>query len=117
MGKLKLQGGTKKKVGLQSGEERNSLEKVRKTLGFPENTQFLGYSVCRQGSGEFLSEYSMLTEGGVATTRWSRGVQSAIRYLTLSDAVTVAEHCPHAVVMGLFDTGEQIMTITMSVNR
>lgn len=55
--------------------------------------------------------------GGGVEMSWTRAPRSAACYSTLSDAIKKAEESADAVVVGLFDTGSQIMTVTMSANR
>ena len=95
----------------------NSLEDLRRTLGFPENTQFLGYAVYLEESDEFLVEFKDLPKEGVSKKVWAKTPQLAACYATLEKAVSISKECSNSIVIGLFDTGDQIMTITMSVNR
>ena len=118
MGKLKLSGVKKKKdLVKNSGAEKPSVEQLRKTLGFPEGTNFLGYAVYRKESGEYLAEVDEALEEGLGHKTWVRTPQLAQCYSTLSQAVQVSKECSRSTVLGLFDTGQQIVTVTMSVNR
>lgn len=93
------------------------LDKLRQTLGFSDDTEFLGYAIYLEGSGEFLAELTDMPKAGVIKKVWTRNPQSADRYKTLAKAVEISKECPHSVIIGLFDTGTQIMTVTMSANR
>ena len=117
MGKLKLQPSQKRSA--KTVENKNvSVEALRRTLGFPEGTEFLGYAIYRKGSDEFLVAGAALPVAGVSVEMsWTRAPRSAACYTTLSGAIKKAEESADAVVVGLFDTGSQIMTVTMSANR
>lgn len=117
MGKLKLKSVKKKKASPPVQQGRESLPELRKTLGFPEDTKFLGYAIYSEGAGEFLEKYSDSAKEGEGRKKWTKTPRSAICFMTPEQAFALSGKCPHSVVVGLFDTGSQIMTITMSVNR
>jgi hypothetical protein len=118
MGKMKLSGVKKKKdLVKKSGAEKPSVEELRKTLGFPEGTNFLGYAVYRGESEEYLAEVDEALEEGLGQQPWVRTPQLAQCYSTLAKASQVSKECSRSTVLALFDTGQQIVTITMSVNR
>lgn len=117
MGKLKLQPVRKRPANKFEGR-KVSVEALRRTLGFPEGTEFLGYAIYRKGSDDFLAAGAALpVAGGGVGMSWTRAPRSAACYTTLSDATKKAEESADAVVVGLFDTGSEIMTVTMSANR
>jgi len=91
------------------------VEALRKTLGFPDGTEFLGYAIYRKESDEFLAELKELPREGITKKIWTRTPQHAVCYKTLAKALKISEECPASVVVGLFDTGNQIITVTMSV--
>ena len=118
MGKMKLSGVKKKKeLVKKSGAEKPSVEELRKTLGFPEGTTFLGYAVYRGESEEYLGTVDEALEAGLGRKIWVRTPQQVLCYSTLAQAAQVSKDCPRSTVLGLFDTGQQIVTVTMSVNR
>lgn len=117
MGKIKLQRSGKKKASQKPKAVTPSVEELRKTLGFPDGTEFLGYAVYRDESDEFLAEFDALHKGDIVRIVWARTPQLAICYDTLAKAANVAKECNRCSVLGLFDTGNQIATVTMSVNR
>lgn len=118
MGKMKLSSVKKKKdLVKKSGAEKPSVEELRKTLGFPEGTNFLGYVVYRKESGEYLAEVDEALKEGLGQKNWVRTPQLAQCYSSLSKAVQVSNECSCSTVLGLFDTGQQIVTVTMSINR
>lgn len=117
MGKIKLQKPKKKKVSQGVEKVRmSSVEALRKTLGFPDGTEFLGYAVYREEFDEFLAEFDESVQGGIVRIVWARTPQLAIRYDALAKAVKISKECSRSSVLGLFDTGNQIVTVTMSVS-
>ena len=117
MGKLKLKSGKKKKAVPEVGQESDTLNKLKHTLGFPESTEFLGYAIYREASGEFLAALKGQEEEGTTKSSWTKTVKSADLHRTLASAVEISTQYPAAAVVGLFNTGEQIMTVTMSVKQ
>lgn len=107
----------RKRLAKESGQKINSLEELRRTLGFPDGTEFLGYAVYLEESDEFLSEFKDLPKEGVVKKIWAKTPQLAACHKTLTQALKISKECSNSVVLGLFDTGDQIMTVTMSVNR
>lgn len=116
MGKMKLNRSKKKKAAKETGQGKPSLGELRRTLGFPDDTAFLGYAIYHKESDEFLAEFEESPEEEMAKKVWAKTPQSATCYKTLPTALRIAGECSNAVVVGLFDTGQQIMTVTMSVN-
>ena len=117
MGKMKLSGVKKKNLVKKSGAEKPSVEELRKMLGFPEGTNFLGYAVYRKESEEYLAEVDEALEAWLGRKIWVRTPLQALCYSTLAQAAQVSKECSRSTVLGLFDTGQQIVTVTMSVNR
>ncbi|MDD2467014.1 MAG: hypothetical protein PHI97_23725 [Desulfobulbus sp.] len=117
MGKIKLNRSKKKRAAKETSQGKPSVEELRRTLGFPDGTAFLGYAIHLKESDEFLAELTDLPEEGIVKKVWTSTPQHAVCYNTLSNALKILEECPNAVVVGLFDTGNQIMTVTMSLNR
>jgi len=117
MGKLKLHGSKKKKSAQKGDGGQISVDELRRTLGFPDGTEFLGYAIYLEETDEFLAEFVDLPKEGLVKMAWTRTPQSAVCYKTLAKAVMISEECSNSVVVGLFDTGTQIMTVTMSANR
>ena len=117
MGKLKLQGPKKKKSAQEGKGKQDSVDELRQTLGFPEGTEFLGYAIYLEESDEFLAEFLDLPKEGVLKKVWARTPQMAACYKSLTKAVKISDDCSNSVVVGMFDTGNQIMTVTMSRNR
>ena len=117
MGKLKLHGSKKKKSAQKGEAGQISVDELRRTLGFPDGTEFLGYAIYLEGSDEFLAEFMDLPREGVVKKTWTRTPQLAVCYKTLAKAAKISEECSNSVVVALFDTGAQIMTVTMSANR
>lgn len=115
MGKIKLQKPKKKKASQKAGANKPSVEALRKTLGFPDGTEFLGYAVYREESDEFLAEFDESVQGGIVRIVWARTPQLAICYDTLAKAIKISKECSRSSVLGLFDIGNQIVTVTMSV--
>jgi hypothetical protein len=117
MGKIKLNRPKKKKTAQDKERGQISLEKLRKTLGFPDNTEFLGYAIYLEKSDDFLAEFTDLPNDGVTKKLWARTPQLALCCKTLTKAFKISGECSGSVVVGLFDTGTQIMTVKMSANR
>lgn len=116
MGKLKLQGSKKNKTAQEGKGKQVSLDELRQTLGFPDGTEFLGYAIYLEESDEFLAEFKDLPRVGIRKV-WARTPQLAACFKTLAKAVRISDECSNSVVVGLFDTGSQIMTVTMSRSR
>ena len=117
MGKFKLQGQKKKASAQEEKGKHVSLDELRKTLGFPDGTEFLGYAIYLEESDEFLTEFKELPKLGIRKV-WAKTPQMAACYKTLAKAKEISDECSNAsVVVGMFDTGSQIMTVTMSGNR
>jgi len=117
MGKVKLNRQKKKRATNETSQKTPSVEELRKTLGFPDTTQFLGYAIHRKESDDFLAESKELPIEGINKKVWTDTPQHAAHYKTLSNALKISEECSNAVVVGLFDTGNQIISVTMSVKR
>jgi hypothetical protein len=117
MGKFKLQNSKKKKVVKKSEPPTPSLEELKRTLGFPDSTEFLGYAVYLEQSDEFLAEFDDSPKQGVTKKVWAKTPQLAAYYNTLATASKISQECSGSIVIGLFDTGDQILSVTMSVNR
>ncbi len=83
----------------------------------PEGTEFLGYAVYLEASDEFLAEFLDLPKEGVLKKVWAKTPQMAACYKSLTKAIEISNECFNSVVVGMFDTGSQIMTVTMSRNR
>ncbi len=107
----------KKRAAKESSQNKPSVEELRRTLGFPDGTEFLGYAIHQQKSDEFLTEFTDLPKEGITKKVWTSTPQYAVCYKTLPKALKISKECSNSVVVGLFDTGNQIMTVTMSVNR
>lgn len=117
MGKIKLKSSKKKIVAKETGQRKRSVEELRRTLGFPDDTEFLGYAVYLKESDEFLAEFNDSPKEGGTQKIWAKTPQLAACYKTLTKAFTISKECSRSVVVGLFDTSNKIMTVTMSVNR
>jgi len=117
MGKIKLQSSKKKKIVKRSEPPKPSLEELKRTLGFPDSAEFLGYAVYLAQSDEFLAEFADSPRQGVTKKVWTKSPQLAVYYNTLGMASKISRECSGSIVIGLFDTGDQILSVTMSVNR
>lgn len=117
MRKLKIHGAKKKKSAQKGEGGQISVDELRRTLDFPDGTESLGYAIYLEGSDEFLAEFMDMPREGVVKKTETRTPQSAACYKTLAKAAKISEECFNSVVVALFDSGIQIMTVTMSATR
>lgn len=116
MGKIKLNKVKRKRSSQGAESKKVSVDELRRTLGLPDGTEFLGYTIYREKSDEFLSEFKDLPKEGLVKITWTQSPVSAACYKALGKAVKISEECLGSVVVGLFDTGSQIITVNMSGN-
>ncbi len=78
-----------------------------KDLGFPEGTEFLGYSIHLEKSDEYLYDYKITPEGTPMT--WAKTPEIAKCFKSFKKIEKIRSKIkPEAIIMWLFDTGTHI---------
>lgn len=78
-----------------------------KELGFPEKTEFLGYSIHLEESDEYLVDYIHSSE--MKTISWTNFPEKAKYFQSFKKIEKTRDKIkPNAIIMWLFDTGTQI---------
>jgi hypothetical protein len=78
-----------------------------KDLGFPEKTEFLGYSIHLEESDEYLLDYQLSSEVNHLT--WTTRPEMAKHFQSFKKVEKTRDKIkPTAIIMWIFDTGTHI---------
>lgn len=107
MGEAKRRGSNSDRIANALGLKKVSLGELKKNLGLPDSAEFLGYAVHLIEKDEFLSQF----DESVTLTRktWTKSPELAKSYDDISEAYKASQKCAGSLVVGLFDTGNQIV--------
>lgn len=106
MGQAKNRGLREQRIADALGLKQRSLADIKKDYGLTDDANFLGYGVHQPDRDEFLAEFEYTL---AATKRaWAKDPQFAIQYEGFADAYDASRKCPGSIVVGMFDTGDQI---------
>lgn len=117
MGQAKKCCTRERRVAEALGLKERSLSEIKQGLGIADDAEFLGYAVHLENSDEFLAEFTDSPEEGITRKAWAKTPELAQAYGTFIEAHDVSKQCRGAVVVGMFDTGNQIMVTTMTGAR
>jgi hypothetical protein len=112
MGQAKSRGGREQRVAEALKLVEMQLSEVKKNYGLPADAEFLGYGVHIEKSDEFLAEY--LDEGEITRKVWAKTPELAKRFVSIADAHDVSKNCKGSIVVGMFDTGDQIFVANIT---
>lgn len=114
MGQAKSRGSKEQRIADALGLKQRSLADIKKEYGLPESAEFLGYGVHNVERDEFLAQF----EETPATTKraWAKDPQLALPYGEFAEAYEVSRKCKVAIVVGMFDIGDQIYVAGITSN-
>jgi hypothetical protein len=115
MGQAKNRGSREERVAAALGLQQRPLADIKRQLGLPEDAEFLGYGVHLKDSDEFLVRFDERSDA--AAKVWSKDPQHAINYEEFAAAYDVALKCRGAVVVGMFDLGDQTYVAEISTRQ
>lgn len=106
MGQAKNRGEREERIARAHGLQQLNLNDVKKKYGLSEDAHYLGYAVQLVESDEFLLELE--DTPSQTTKKWAKTPELAKRYERFDLALDDASKCRGAIVVGMFDTGDQI---------
>lgn len=115
MGQAKNRGTKEQRIAESLGLKQRSLADIKKEYGLPDSAEFLGYGVHNAERDEFLAQFE---ETPAATKRaWAKDPQLALPYDEFAEAYEVSRKCKEAIVVGMFDIGDQIYVAGITGNQ
>jgi hypothetical protein len=114
MGQAKQRGSREQRVAEALGLKERPLSEIKQGLGIADDAEFLGYAVHLEKSDEFLAEFTDSPEEGITRKAWAKTPELAQTYGTFIEAHDVSKQCRGSIVVGMFDTGNQIMVSTIT---
>lgn len=115
MGQAKNRGSREERLAESLGMKQRSLTEIKKEYGLPENSEFLGYGVHNVERDEFLAQFE---DTPAATKRaWAKDPQLALQFDEFAAAYEVSRKCKEAIVVGMFDIGDQIYVAGITDNQ
>ncbi|OJY56389.1 MAG: hypothetical protein BGP19_05935 [Thiobacillus sp. 0-1251] len=106
MGQAKLRGDRDVRIAKALGLREMSINDVKKEYGLSQDATFLGYGVHLEKSDEFLAAFD---ESHHATRKaWATTPEAALMFQSFADAHDTSKACAGSIIVGMFDTGDQI---------
>lgn len=112
MGQAKNRGEREERIARAHGLRQLNLNDVKKKYGLSEDAKYLGYAVHLEESDEFLLE--LVDTPSQTTRKWAKTPELAKRYERFNLALDDASKCSGAIVVGMFDTGAQILVAAVT---
>ena len=115
MGQAKNRGSKEQRIADALGLKHRPLADIKKEYGLHESAEFLGYGVHNVERDEFLAQFE---DTPAATKRaWAKDPQLALQFDEFTAAYEVSRKCKEAIVVGMFDIGDQIYVAGITVNQ
>jgi len=106
LGQSKLRGDRDVRIAKALGLREMSINDVKKEYGLSQDATFLGYGVHLEKSDEFLAAFD---ESHHATRKaWATTPEAALMFQSFADAHDTSKACAGSIIVGMFDTGDQI---------
>jgi len=112
MGQANRRGSRDQRIAEAMGLQRRSVSEIRTEYGLPESAALLGYAVHLEKQDEFLAEYSNMA--AAVRKLWAKTPELALRFNSISEAIDVSRHCTGAIVVVMFDVGDQIVVFPIT---
>lgn len=112
MGQAKERGSRDQRAAEAMGLQQRSVSEIREEYGLPESAALLGYAVHLETQDEFLAEYSNTPLA--VRKAWAKTPEMALRFQSIAEAIDVSRHCAGAIVVVMFDVGEQIVVFAIT---
>jgi len=106
MGQAKQRGTREERLAQRLGLVERSLDELKRDLNIPADAEFLGYGVHLEKSDEFLSEFR--EQDGVTSKMWVKMPGMAKIFMEFSGAYDTSRKCSGSVVVGIFDSENQV---------
>lgn len=106
MGQAKQRGNRDERIAKALGLREVSLSDIKKEYGLSEDAKFLGYGVHLEKADEFLAAFDESRD--VTRKAWAKTPEAALTFQSIADAHDVSKACAGSIVVGMFDTGNQI---------
>lgn len=106
MGQAKQRGSRDERIAKALGLREVSIADIKKEYGLSDDAIFLGYGVHLEKSDEFLAEFS--ESKYVIKKLWAKTPEMALTFQSIADAHDASKACAGSIVVGIFDTGDQI---------
>lgn len=107
MGQAKQRGSRDERAAMAAGLRQRTVDDLKRQYGLPDHTLFLGYAVHLEAADEFLGKFRK--SRGEISRAWSKTPESALTFQSIAEALDVSNSCPGSIVVGMFDTGDQIL--------
>ncbi|MDD5578007.1 MAG: hypothetical protein PHY16_01845 [Methylobacter sp.] len=103
---MKKSGGVKERLTHANIKQQQTIAKLQKEYGFPENAKFCGYIVHLPESCQFLTDLKITSS--FIYWAFAKEPDLAKRFEFLADAEKVSKRCKKKANVGLlFDSGDQ----------
>ena len=106
MGQAKLRGNKDERAAKAAGLRQRTLDELKQAYGLPDHAQFLGYAVHLEAGDEFLAIFKKSVDEVVKA--WAKTPEMALSFQSIAQALDASKACPDSIVVGMFDTGDQI---------
>jgi len=106
LGQAKLRGNRDERIANALGLREMSINDVKKEYGLSQDAKFLGYGIHLEKSDEFLAAFDEV--GDVTRKAWAKTPEAALTFQSIADAHDTSKACTGSIVVGMFDTGDQI---------